>query len=243
MRIFLFALFTFLFIHGKAFSEDIRVLSGGAARAFVEPLAASFKGHSIKLEYQTMGHLVKTMASPDAARYDMVIVTPEVAEKLKLKDVKQLARVGIGVAVHEKAPLPDISTPEALRRTLLAAKSVVHINPETGTSGKYVVEMFRKLDILEQMKSKTTLVDSGYAVAPVGRGEVELGIHQISEILPVKGVRLVGPLPAELQRYTVYAGAPVPGTAKSGAVLQFLQYLSSPQARAGLSKAGYTAPE
>ena len=172
MRILLFTLFTFLFIHGKAFSEDIRVLSGGAARAFVEPLAASFKGHSIKLEYQTMGHLVKTMASPDAARYDMVIVTPEVAEKLKLRDVKQLARVGIGVAVHEKAPLPDISTPEALRKTLLAAKSVVHINPETGTSGKYVVEMFRKLDILEQMKSKTTLVGR-----PAARGAAE--IHRL----------------------------------------------------------------
>ena len=118
------------FAHG----EEIRVLSGGAARGFVEPLAKSFR-HPVKLEYQTMGHLVKTLASADAPRYDMVIVT-------------------------------------------------------TGTSGKYVVEMFRKLNILEQMKGKTTLVDAGYAVAPVGRGEVELGIHQISEILPVKGVRL-----------------------------------------------------
>jgi len=190
-----------------------------------------------------MGHVAKIMASPEAARYDMLIVTPEVAEKLKLKDARPLARVGIGVAVHEKAPLPDISTPVALKKTLLAAKSVVYINPETGTSGKYVVEMFKKLNILEQMKAKSTLIDSGYAVAPVGRGEVELGIHQISEILPVKGVRLVGPLPPEFQRYTVYAGAPVPGTAKSAAVLQFLQHLSSPQARAGLSRAGYTAPE
>ena len=232
-----------MLVHGKAFSEEIRVLSGGAARGFVEPLAASFKAHTVKLDFQTMGHVAKIMASPDAARYDMLIVTTEVAEKLKLKDARPLARVGIGVAVHEKAPLPDISTPEALMKTLLAAKSVVYINPETGTSGKYVVEMFKKLNILEQMKAKSTLIDSGYAVAPVGRGEVELGIHQISEILPVKGVRLVGPLPPEFQRYTVYAGAPVPGTAKSAAVLQFLQHLSSPQARAGLSRAGYTAPE
>jgi molybdate transport system substrate-binding protein len=80
-------------------------------------------------------------------------------------------------------------------------------------------------------------------VAPVGRGEVELGIHQISEILPVKGVKLVGPLPAEFQRYTVYAGAVAPGTAKASAAREFLQYLSSPQARAGLAKAGYSAPE
>jgi len=233
----------------NVFSEEIRVLSGGAARSFVEPLAASFPGHTVKVEFQTMGQLVKTMAA-EAARYDMVIATPEVLEKLGYKDarlpfggVTPLARVGIGIAVNEKAPLPDISTPEALKKTLLAAKSVVHINPETGTSGKYVVEMFNKLNIYEQMKPKTILVDAGYAVAPVGRGEVELGIHQISEILPVKGVRLVGPLPAQFQRYTVYAGAPVPGTPKSQAVSQFLQYLTSPQARAGLAKAGYTAPE
>jgi molybdate transport system substrate-binding protein len=239
----LLVLTSVLLFSSPALCEEINVLSGGAARGFVEPLAASFKAHAVKVDFQTMGHVAKIMASPEAARYDMLIVTPEVAEKLKLKDVRPLARVGIGVAVQEKAPLPDISTPAALKKTLLAAKSVVYINPETGTSGKYVLEAFRKMGIENEMKAKTTLVDSGYAVAPVGRGEVELGIHQISEILPVKGVKLVGPLPAEFQRYTVYAGAPVPGTAKSAAVVQFLQHLSSPQARAGLSKAGYTAPE
>jgi molybdate transport system substrate-binding protein len=242
MRLLLFMVLTLVSM-GKVFCEEIRVLSGGAAKSFVEPLAASFPGHTVKLEFQTMGQLVKTMAGPEGARYDMVVATPEVLEKLHYKSGRPLARVGIGVAVNEKAPLPDISTPAALKQTLLAAKSVVHINPETGTSGKYVVEMFRKLNILDEMKAKTTLVDSGYAVAPVGRGEVDLGIHQISEILPVKGVRLVGPLPAEFQRYTVYAGAPVPGTGKSQAVSEFLEYLTSPGARAGLSNAGYTAPD
>ena len=243
MRFALFCLLTALIFPMNVSSEEIHVLSGGAAKSFVEPLAASFPGHTVKLEYQTMGHLVQTMGGAEGARYDMVVATPEVLEKLRYKNGRPLARVGIGVAVNEKAPLPDISTPAALKKTLLAAKSVVHINPETGTSGKYVVEMFRKLNILDEMKGKTTLVDSGYAVAPVGRGEVELGIHQISEILPVKGVRLVGPLPAEFQRYTVYAGAPVPGTGKSQAVSELLEYLTSPGARAGLLKAGYTAPE
>lgn len=180
---------------GNAHGEEIRILSGGAARAFVEPAA------------------------------------------------KPLARVGIGVAVHEKAPLPDIATPEALKRTLLAAKSVVHINPATGTSGRYVVQLFEKLDIVEEMKGKTTHVDQGSAVAPVGRGEVELGIHQVSEILPVPGVRLVGPLPAPFQRYTVYHGAPVPGTAKGAAVQQLLEHLTSQDARSRLAAAGYSAPE
>jgi molybdate transport system substrate-binding protein len=241
MRSLLFTLLAFLSIQ-NVFSEEIHVLSGGAARSFVEPLAASLPGHTVKVEFQTMGQLLKTMASADAAGYDMVIATPEVLEKLKYKDARALARVGIGVAVNEKAPLPDISTPEALRKTLLAAKSVVHINPETGTSGKYVVEMFRKLGIYEQMKAKTTLVDSGYAVAPVGRGEVELGIHQISEILPVKGVRLVGPLPAQFQQYTVYAGAPVPGGKHPAVVAEFLKFLTGKEAQARLAPAGYSAP-
>jgi len=231
-----------LMLSGNVFAQEIHVLSGGAARGFIEPLAARYTAHKVVIEFQTMGHVQKTMAGAGARKYDLLIVTPEVAEKLKL-DAQPLARVGIGVAVHESAPLPDISTPAALKKTLLAAKSVVYINPETGTSGKYVVEMFKKLNILEELKAKSTLVDSGYAVAPVGEGKVELGIHQISEILPVKGVKLVGPLPAEFQRYTVYAGAVAPGTPKAAAVRQFLQYLSSPEARAGLAKAGYSAPE
>jgi molybdate transport system substrate-binding protein len=148
--------------------------------------------------------------------------------------------VGIGVAVHEKAPLPDISTPEAMRRTLLAAKSIVYINPKTGTSGKYVEDMLARLNILEQMKPRTTLVNEGYAVAPVGRGEVELGIHQISEILPVPGVRLVGPLPAEFQRYTVYVAVPMNDRA---AVKDLVSHLTSAQARERLTKAGYTPPQ
>jgi molybdate transport system substrate-binding protein len=235
-------LWLLLMFSSAVFAEELHVLSGGAARGFIEPLAAKYGAHKVSLEYQTMGALQKTMAGGEARKYDLVIMTPEVAEKLKL-DAKPLARVGIGVAVHESAPLPDISTPAALKKTLLAAKSVVYINPETGTSGKYVVEMFKKLNIHEELKAKSTLVDSGYAVAPVGRGEVELGIHQISEILPVKGVKLVGPLPAEFQRYTIYAGAVAPGTTKAAAARQFLQYLSSPEARAGLAKAGYSAPE
>jgi molybdate transport system substrate-binding protein len=241
MRYLFFMLLTLVSMK-NVFSEEIHVLSGGAAKSFVEPLAGSFPGHTVKLEYQPMGQLSKTMAGADAARYDMVIATPEVLEKLGYKGARPLARVGIGVAVNEKAPLPDISTPEALKKTLLAAKSVVHINPETGTSGKYVVEMFQKLNIYDQMKPKTTLIDSGYAVAPVGRGEVELGIHQISEILPVKGVRLVGPLPAQFQRYTVYAGAPVPGGKHPAVVAEFLKFLTGKEAQARLAPAGYGAP-
>jgi molybdate transport system substrate-binding protein len=233
-----------MFFSTSVFSEEIKVLSGGAARHALEPLAATLPGHTVKFDFQTMGRLQQSLAA--GAKPDMLVVTTEVLERLQ-KDGKvaagkgtPLARVGIGVAVHEKAPLPDISTPEAMRRTLLAAKSIVYINPKTGTSGRYVEQMFSDLNILQEVKSKVTLVNEGYAVAPVGRGEVELGIHQISEILPVPGVKLVGELPAQFQRYTVYVAVPM---SESKSVRDFIAHVTSPQARERLAKAGYTAPK
>jgi molybdate transport system substrate-binding protein len=233
-----------MFFSTSVLAEEIKVLSGGAARGAIEPLAATLPGHKVSIDFQTMGRLQQSLASGQSA--DLLVVTPEVLERLE-KDGRvpagkgtPLARVGIGVAVHEKAPLPDISTPEAMRRTLLAAKSIVYINPKTGTSGKYVEDMLARLNILEQMKPRTTLVNEGYAVAPVGRGEVELGIHQISEILPVPGVRLVGPLPAEFQRYTVYVAVPMNDRQ---AVKDLVSHLTSAQARERLTKAGYTPPQ
>jgi molybdate transport system substrate-binding protein len=227
----------------SAFSDEIKVLAGGAARHALEPMASTFPAHKVTFDFQTMGRLQQSLAG--GQRADILVVTTEVLERLE-KDGKlaagrgtPLARVGIGVAVHERAPLPDISTPEAMRRTLLAAKSIVYINPKTGTSGKYVEAMLEKLDVLEQMKSRTTLVNEGYAVAPVGRGEVELGIHQISEIIPVPGVKLVGELPAQFQRYTVYVAVPMN---ESKSVKDFIAHATSAQARERLAKAGYTPP-
>src|SRR5438046_6031223 len=150
----------------SVYGEEIRVLSGGAARAFVEPLAATFPGHAVKLEYQPMGKLVQSLAG--GYRADMVIVTSEVLPQLERDGRvaalggKPVARVGIGVAVNEKAPLPDISTPEALKRTLLAARSVVYIDPKTGTSGKHVAEILQRLGIADEVNRKAKLGQGGY---------------------------------------------------------------------------------
>jgi len=225
-------------------AAEISVISGGAAKSFIEPLAASFPGHTVKLEFQPMGRLTKSLAEGFPA--DMVVVTEEVLGQLK--DVRKeasrpIARVGIGVAVHERAPSPDISTAEAFKNTLLAAKSVVYIDPKVGTSGKHVAQVLSRLGISAQVNQKATLGSGGYVVAPVGKGEIELGIHQISEILPVPGVKLVGPLPPELQKYTVYVAAPVARSDKQAAVAEFIRYLSGAQARQRLAQAGYSTPE
>jgi len=218
-------------------AEEIRVLSGGAAKSFIDPLAATFSAHSVKIEYQPMGRLTRSLAEGNPA--DMIVVTAEVLQSLKLEGTP-IARVGIGVAVHENAPLPDISTAQAFKRTLLAAKSVVYIDPKTGTSGKHVFAVIQKLNIEEEMRPKTTLGQGGYVTAPVGRGEIELGIHQISEILPVKGVKLAGPLPPELQKYTVYVAV---NMKNRPAVNEFIAYLGGPQAKSRLAQSGYTSPE
>jgi len=228
-------------------ADEIRVLSGGAAKALVEPLAASFGGvHTAKVEFQPMGPLTARLAAGEAI--DMVIITTDVLERLEREGKlpkgigRPIARVGVGVAVAENAPAPDISNAEAFKRTVLAAKSVVYIDPKIGTSGKHVAEVFQRLGITEAVKAKETLGTGGYIVEPVGRGVIELGIHQISEIIPVKGVRLVGPLPEALQKYTVYVAVPVPGTPRAAAVNAFIAHLTSPAATARLAAAGYTAP-
>ncbi|TMH68526.1 MAG: ABC transporter substrate-binding protein [Betaproteobacteria bacterium] len=224
-------------------AQELRVLSGGAAKSLVDPLAASFRGGVVRVDYQPMGRLVKSLE--EGAEVDMVIVTEETLPGLERqrrveRGAKPIARVGIGVAVNEKAPSPDISTVENFKKALLAAKSVVYIDPKVGTSGKHVAEVLQRLGIAEQVNAKAKLGQGGYIVEPVGRGEIELGIHQISEILPVKGVKLVGELPRELQKYTVYVAVPVK---PSRAVLDFIDHLTGPQARERLAQAGYTAPE
>jgi molybdate transport system substrate-binding protein len=231
----------------SVWAQDLRVLSGGAAKSLVDPLAASFKGGKVDVQYQPMGRLTETLASSSqgGAKVDMVIVTEEVLPRLEKdgrvkRGARPVARVGIGVAVNEKAPSPDISTVEAFKQTLLAAKSIVYIDPKVGTSGKHVAEVLSRLGITEQVNAKATFGQGGYIVEPVGRGEIELGIHQISEILPVKGVKLVGELPRELQKYTVYIAAPV---SDSRLVLDFIDHLTGPEARKRLAQAGYTAPE
>jgi molybdate transport system substrate-binding protein len=230
-----------------AAAQPLHVLSGGAARSLVEPLAQSFPHAKVEVRYQPMGPLVESLAASGqgGAGVDLVVVTEETLPRLERQNLvqrgaKPVARVGIGVAVNEKALLPDISTVDAFRRTLLAAKSVVYIDPKVGTSGKHVAEVLERLGIAAEVNAKARLGQGGYIVEPVGRGEIELGIHQISEILPVKGVKLAGPLPPELQKYTTYVAAPV---AQSRLVLDFIDYLSGPQARARLAQAGYTAPE
>jgi molybdate transport system substrate-binding protein len=153
--------------------------------------------------------LVKELAG--GARCDLAILTAEAIDDL----IKQgtivagsrvdLARSGIGIAVRKGASKPDIGTPDALRAALLAAKSVAH--SKTGMSGIYFPSVLERLGIVEQMRSKIVLPEPGTPVGEViARGDAELGVQQISELLPVAGIEIVGPLPAVLQKITTFSG-------------------------------------
>lgn len=234
------------FSSGAACAGEISLLSGGAAKAGLAdaiPLFEKASGDKAKVDYLPMGPLMKALGEGRAP--DVVVLTEDVVAEARSKGFivagteTEIGRVGIGVCVNEKAPAPDISTPEALKAALLAAKSIVYIDPKIGTSGRHLAAVFSKLGILEQVNAKATLGTGGLVTEPVGRGEIELGLHQITEILPVKGAKLVGPLPAALQKVTVYIGAVNAKAKDAEAARRFLAAMRTPEVRAVFAKRGF----
>jgi molybdate transport system substrate-binding protein len=223
--------------HAEA--ADIKVISGGAFKQVLNALAAQYEketGNKLDITYQTVGQHLALIKS-GAEQFDVAVLTPEAIEGLA-KDGKavagsraDLAKTGIGVVVKAGAPLPDISSVEAFKRTLLAAKSVAYIDPAAGgSSGIYVGKLLERLGIAKEVNAKAKLIQGGEVASHVVDGEAEIGIHQISEILAVKGAVLVGPLPAEIQNFTVYA-AGVGTAARDGALADALvKFLTGPHA-------------
>jgi molybdate transport system substrate-binding protein len=231
-----------------ASAADIAVLSGGAVKSGLTEAVPGYEkssGDKVAIEYRPMGPLGKRLDA--GATPDVVIITTDVLPRVRDRGFivagteTEVGRVEIGIAVRTGAPKPDISTPEAFKALLLKSKSIAMINPATGTSGKHLALVFQKLGIYDALKPKLMLTDSGYAVAPVGRGEAEVGIHQITEILPVPGVTLIGPLPASLQKLTTYVGAVGAKAKNPDGARRLLTYLRTPAARAAFARRGYVA--
>ena len=196
-------------------AADVKILTAGAMKAVVLELVPQFEketGHKAIVDNDTAGGLARRIQGGEA--FDLAVITPGVLNDLAGKgkvvgDTRaNVARVGVGVVVKEGASAPDVSNLEAFKKALLAAKTVAYIDPASGgSSGIYLTGLFEKLGIAADIKPKAKLKQGGYVADLIASGEAELGLHQISEILPVKGVKLVGPLPAEIQNYTTYAAA------------------------------------
>jgi molybdate transport system substrate-binding protein len=229
---------------------EIHVLSAGAVQEAEKVLAAEFErqsGDRVSFVFGVVGAIQDRLKAGERA--DVIVLSAQAidamanAHELIGDGGTPLAKVGIGVAVREGAPKPDISTPEAFRAALLAARSVVYADPAKGaSSGIQFQRILSQLGIADVVKMKANLQPGGYVVEVVARGEAELGVHNISEILPVKGVELVGPLPPPLQTYTTYvAGVPI-GDAAPGPALAFIKFLGSPAAAARWKAAGFEPP-
>ena len=216
MRVTLLSLAVLLMAIGApepAAAAEIKVLTAGAFKQVLLAVLPDFEkqtGHKVTVENDTVGALSKRIEGGEA--FDVAVLTPRAVNELTGKGKflggsrTNLARVGIGVMVRAGAPKPDIGSVEAFKKALLEAKSVAYIDPASGgSSGIYVAGLLDKLGIADQITPKAKLKKGGYVADLIVSGEAELGIHQISEIVPVKEVTLVGPLPADIQNYTVYA--------------------------------------
>jgi molybdate transport system substrate-binding protein len=232
-----------------AAAAEIKVLTAGAFKQVLVALVPEFEkqtGHKVIVENETVGALTKRIDGGEA--FDVAVLTPGAVNNLTDKGKfvpgsrANLARVGVGVMVKAGAPVPDISTVDAFKRALIAAKSVAYIDPASGgSSGIYVSGLLDKLGIADQVKPKAKLKQGGYVADLIVKGEAELGIHQISEIVPVKEVTLVGPLPAEIQNYTVYAAGLGANAKDSEAAKALIKVLTGPAAADVLKSKGMEA--
>jgi molybdate transport system substrate-binding protein len=218
---------------------QIEVISGGAFKQVLNELIARYQaasGNTVNVTYRTVGQHLKLLEDGEE-NFDVAILTPEAIAglaadgKVVAGSRADLARTGVGVVVKDNAPRPDIGTVEAFKRTLLAAKSVAFIDPKAGgSSGIYVGKLLERLGIADAVNAKAVLIHGGAVASHVVDGEAEIGIHQISEILAVKGAVLVGPLPAEIQNFTIYS-AGVSVAAKYGEMArEFVKFLTGPHA-------------
>jgi molybdate transport system substrate-binding protein len=230
-------------------AAELTVFVPGAVRAVVTPLAeawAKTQGDTIKWFAGTAGATEKRAAAGEP--FDVVITTAKGIDELtKAGKVAggsraDLGSMGVGVAVRTGAPKPDISTPEAFRQSMLAAKSLMYADPALGgQSGIHTAKVFAQLAIAEQLKPRTVLLPGApEGMKRVAAGEIEIGIGQISEILAAQGVTLVGPFPPSLQQSLTFSAglSPKAGTAARGLVSE----LTGPAARERFRAAGFEIP-
>ena len=230
----------------SAIAAEVKVLSGGAVEPGLHAFAELVKrelGHDLKIQFNTTPQIVKRLAAGDV--YDIVIVTPAVIEQA-IKDGKAVAdgrapvgRVGAGIIVRSAAAAPNVGTTEALKQALLGADSVVY---NSASSGLYLDTLFAKMGVLDQIKPKTTRYPDGASVMEhviKGKGN-EIGFGAMTEIklYTSKGLKLIGPLPAEVQNYTTYDAALMTGAPAADAAKAVLRQLATPAGKAAFVSAG-----
>ena len=219
----------------------MRVLSSLAIKEAYLELQPQFEkqaGLKVQTEWLGMVDIVKRVKAGEVA--DLLIASQKVMGELKslgkVSEVVDLAKSGVAVAVKKGAKRPDIGSAEAVKRALRDAKSIGY---SSGPSGVYLVELFQKWGIAEELKPKSTQTPPGTAVGPlVASGQVEIGFQQMSELLPTAGIDILGPLPAEIQTITTFSGGVHAAAKEADAARAWLAFLTAPQSAAVLRKHG-----
>jgi molybdate transport system substrate-binding protein len=228
-------------------AAEIKVMSAGAVQAMVTLLGAEFEretGNKLNLNFNTAGSLLERIKNGESA--DLVILSESgIAELEKLGVLvagsrTDLGRTVTGVVVREGAAVPDISTPEAFKQALLKARSVAYTDPKAGGSGGIMFAgLLERLGIADEINSKAVLGKRGHEVAvTIAEGRAEIGTTFISEVLPVKGAKVVGPLPGPLHNANTYTAAVPKDAAAGAAATAFMRKLTNPAYRGRWTAAG-----
>jgi len=226
---------------------EIKVLSSIATREAYLELVPQFErasGHKVTTAWSGTTAIMKTMAAGNEQHDLVVISSMEMDELIKQGKIvagsrADLSKSGIGIAVRAGANRPDVSTPDALKKALIAAKTVGYTS---GPSGVYMAGLVERMGIAAEVKAKFRSVPSGGTIGTiVASGDCEIGFQQVSELVHIPGVDYIGPLPAEVQRVTVFSiglqtGAPNPGPARA-----LMAFLTTPAAVAVMQKHGLEA--
>ena len=236
-----------LFRLGQTQAAQLELLVGGALAEPVKKVGADFAkkaGHQLDFTTDTSGALQNKLRAGEKA--DVIIVSSPAMDALeKEKRITpgtriDLARGLVGVGMRAGAKAPNLSSADAFKKAMLAAKSVSYVDPKAGgTSGTYIAGLFEKMGIAAEMQKKTVFRNQGSEVADaVAKGEAELGITFTSEMITNKGVKLAGVLPDAIQLPTIYAAAIPAGAPNPDAARAFLQALRTPAGMAAMKEAG-----
>ena len=228
-------------------AAEIKLLSASALHPAIDALIPDFEkssGHKVTVAYGTAGAVADRVQKGEAA--DIVTSSVPMIDRLQAQgkvvagDRVIIAKVGVGVFVRKGAAKPDISSADAFKRSMLAARSIAYPDPAGGgASGIYVASLLERLGIAAEMKPKTKLSTLETLYASVASGDVEIGFNQVSEILAQPTVELAGPLPSEIQNYTQFAPGIVTGSSQTDAVRALVTFLSSPAAQTVLKAKGF----
>lgn len=226
-----------------AHAVEITVLSTQATEQACRELLPQFEkatGNTVKIGYTGTLDAKKRIAEGEA--FDILIMAGTDIDGFLANGVLapaskvDIARSGVGVGVKAGAPKPDISTTEAFKKTLIAAKSIGY---STGPSGNYVIGLFERLGIAKELKPKLKQTPTGVFVGTItASGEVDIGIQQVSEMSHFPGVDYVGPLPADIQKMTVFSSGIAAKAKEPAAAKALVKFITSPEAGAAFKKRG-----